>query len=99
MLLNSSKCYVMTFTRKSTFTKFTYKICNTILEQVSFVKDLGVILDKSLSFDLHIDKICNSGHNVLGFIKRRAKEFDNMLLNKHVYSALVRSRMEYANLV
>ena len=89
----------MTLTRKSTFTKFTYNICNTILEQVSFVRDLGVVLDKSLSFDLHIDKICNSGHNKLGFIKWRAQEFDDMFLTKQLYSALVRSRMEYASIV
>lgn len=89
MSLNVSKCNVMTFSKKRSFVEHHYSIDNKKLEQVSCVRDLGVILDKSLTFDFHIDKICNSGNSILGFIKRRAKEFCDISLTKLLYCSLV----------
>jgi hypothetical protein len=89
----------MTFARRKTFFEYKYHIDDNELEQISCVRDLGVILDRSLSFDSHIDRICSSGHSILGFIKRRDKEFDDISLTKMLYCSLVRSKLEYASIV
>jgi len=57
------------------------------------------MLDNSLTFKNHIQKICASGHAILGFIKRRAKEFNDIVLTKKLYCSLVQSTMEYASVV
>ena len=88
----------MSFARRKTFVEYKYHIDDDKLEQISCVRDLGVILDRSLSFDSHIDRICSSCHSILGFIKRRAREFD-ISLTKMLYCSLVRSKLEYASIV
>lgn len=45
MVLNASKCAVISFTRKRSAFAFDYKLNNTLLLRTSCVKDLGVMLD------------------------------------------------------
>lgn len=53
---------------------------------VSFL-DLETVLDSKLQFDLHIPSCVNKAKVMLGFVKRRAKEFDDPT-NKQTTSQL-----------
>ena len=78
--LNVSKCAVISFLRRNELVDATYTINGVALKRVNHIRDLGVILDSKLDFKRQIDKVVNSGHCVLGFIKRRAKELDDPYL-------------------
>ena len=57
LTLNTSKSHFMIFHRaklKSSDTKIPVILSNTILEQVTFIKFLGVIIDNKLTFECHI---------------------------------------------
>ena len=51
---NTSKCKVLTVTRKKTPIAFDYTLDGTALTRVSEEKDLGVIITSTLSWDSHI---------------------------------------------
>ena len=57
MRLNLRKCENINFTRKRYPIQFNYKISDTALMNMQYVKDLGVILDSKLSYNIHIDHI------------------------------------------
>lgn len=69
------------------------------LERVNQVKDLGVYLDSSLSFDDHHVHIQNRASSMLGFIMRSCNNFDNPLALKSLYCALVRSIFDYNSII
>ena len=78
---------------------FDYHIKSDILNRVTTTNDLGIIMDSKLSFKQHIDKIVNNGKRMLGFMKRRAKEFNDPCVAKAFYTSLVRPNLEYASIV
>lgn len=63
------------------------------------VKDLGVYIDKRLSFNYHVEEICKASLKALGFISRTTKNFHNIPCLIALYNAFVRSRLDYAALV
>jgi hypothetical protein len=104
MKLNADKCKVLKIKHRSKeeiaydfSLMFDGNNC-TNLENVSEMKDLGVIVDSELSFGNHIYDKINKAYQMLGIIKRN---FCN--INKEVfmllYKGLVRSQLEYANSV
>ena len=58
--------------KNSQFPDFTYSVGNTgkDIAKVSQEKDLGVIIDDTLSFDQHINEKINTANRVLGTIRR-----------------------------
>jgi len=68
------------------------------LEQISEEKDLGVLIDDKLKFHAHVSHIVNKANQVLGILKRtfvnRSKE-----IFIPAYVAMVRSILEYANVI
>ena len=72
---------------------------NRLLERVTSVSDLGVIYDSNLSFQYHIDFICNKSSKVLSSIMRHSKYFlksESFIL---LYNSYVRSCLTYASQV
>lgn len=61
--------------------------------------NLSVLLDENLTFKSHINKIRNSGRAVFGFIKRKAREFDDPYITKTLYCSLFRSILVYASVI
>ena len=61
-------------------------------------KDVGVIIDNKLSFDLHIAEKVNKANSVAGAIRRSFEYLDKDTFKK-LYTALVRPHLEYANAV
>ena len=97
LCLNIDKCEIMSISNKVNTLEFAYNIGGEQLKRVDSVRDLGVIFDSSLSFDLHINKVCKSAATVLGMIRRScSKDFDACTI-KRLYIALVRPILEYAS--
>ena len=68
------------------------------LQCVTQEKDIGVIFDAQLEFDKHINAKINKANAIFAMI-RRSYKFLNMEIFLHLYKALVRSNIEYANSV
>ena len=68
------------------------------LEVVDHEKDLGVIVDCELKFDLHIAEKINKASKMLGITRRSFLHLDkeSFLI---LYKALIRPHLEYANQV
>lgn len=94
--LNVSKCHSISFSRKRNSLMHNYQLNNMLLLRVTQITDLGIILDDKLSFKNHYEKIISKAKMLLGFIKRRAKEFNNVWVTKSLFCALVRPILEYA---
>ncbi|XP_045453474.1 uncharacterized protein LOC123662715 [Melitaea cinxia] len=96
MILNASKCAHIKFTRKKNIVHSKYFIQNQQLEEVSVIRDLGIILDSRLTFKDHIDYIASKAWKLLGFIRRNTADFKRTDCITRIYNALVRSILEYA---
>lgn len=97
--LNISKCKFITFCRKKTVLNYNYKINGSNLDRVQEILDLGVLLDHKLTFKLHINSVISKSNRMLGFIKRSVKDFNDPFAIASLYFSLVRSILEYANIV
>ena len=104
MKLNISKCKVLSICyNKNNIVKYDYGFDlssqnSASLEHVDSIKDLGVWMDPSLSFDDHIHDKINMANKMLGIIKRNFSDLDTnsfMLL----YKGMVRCHLEYAEAV
>lgn len=93
--INKSKCKVMTFTLKRKSILYDYVIDEQPVERVNHIRDLGVMMDSKLNFNIHYEYISNKAMNVLLFVKRQMKFFDNDII-KILYMTLVRSNLEFA---
>jgi Reverse transcriptase (RNA-dependent DNA polymerase) len=89
--LNVSKCKIMSFTRSFNPTRFAYTIGSSTLERVDFITDLGVVLDRKMTFKItyrhirHIDVTIAKGFAMLRFVKRLSKEFQDPYTFKSLY--------------
>lgn len=97
--LNIKKCVAMTFTNRSHTIIYPYAINNIELLHVNDYKDLGVIFDKTLSFNNHIKKISNNSLKKLGFLIRNTKDFTSLEAMKSLYNSLVRTSLDYCQIV
>ena len=61
-------------------------------------KDLGVLFDRKLSFDCHIQSATKKANRILGIIKRAFSHLDRISFIK-LYKALVRPILEYGNVI
>lgn len=97
---NINKCEKITFSRKNkNEIPTTYKIFNTTLKTTDTVKDLGVYIDKKISFVPHITQLVRKAKKTMGFILRNSKNFRNFQTLKLLYYALVRSQLESGMLI
>ena len=96
LLLNIGKCGVMTFSLKHILLLFDYMIDDVVLQRFDVVKDLGVIFDKKLSFNNHVETMIMSASKSLGFVLRNGRNFRNSETLSTLYFAFVRTKLEYA---
>jgi len=96
--LNCPKCKVMSFYRHLHHI-INYTLDLVPLTRVDEVNDLGILLDHRLKFDTHVALTVSRATQVLGFIKRWAKEFDDPYTTKLLYVSLVRPILEYGSCV
>jgi len=100
--LNIKKCNVLSLSYSNTIIKYKYSISvdNMIidLERCTKVRDLGLTVHSKLSFSDHITEKVNKAYSILGIIKRNFHHVDEVAFVL-LYKALVRSHLEYANIV
>ena len=68
------------------------------LETCTEEKDLGITFDENLRFDIHIDNITKKANQMLGIIKRTFSFINKEIFTK-LYKSLVRSHLEYGNVI
>ena len=61
-------------------------------------KDLGVIFDKYLLFDAHIQNKANTSNSMTGIIRRTFTFIDGEIFT-NLYKSLVRPHLEYSNIL
>lgn len=100
LLLAYNKCKHITFTKKKKHNIILncYNLNNCELENVTTIRDLGLILDTKLTLDSHADHILRKAYQILGFIMRVAKPFKQKHSLMSLYNCLVRSNLEYASI-
>lgn len=91
---NSSKCYVMSFTRARQIHQAPYSLGPETIARVNLMKDLGVLFDPSLTFHEHMVALSADCMKRLGFILRTSREFHNPKAVQLLYTALVRTKIE-----
>lgn len=94
--LNLAKCHSISFTKNRTKINFNYSLHNYSLNIFTAVRDLRVIFDSSLHFDIHIDSVINRALQMYGFVMRSSVDFVRPSTYLLLYKTLVRSQLEYA---
>ena len=79
MEFNPSKCKVLQITRARKPIPTKYFLHNQELEATNCARYLGVDLSNNLSFNNHVDRICNSANKTLGFLRRNLRVNDKKL--------------------
>lgn len=97
--LNIKKCAVMSFSRAHMQSPTNYKLNGQTIAEVEDIKDLGIIVDSSLTFHKHIEKISMQAYKVLGLITRTCRDFKNINALKSLFSALVLPILEYGSVI
>jgi hypothetical protein len=93
---NPSKCSVMTITRKLVPCKFYYNIGGTILDRVRSFKDLGVQVEDTLFWDMHVQSQVKKASRMLYYITRVIGYRAPATAKRLLYLALVRPHLEFA---
>ena len=71
-----------------------YNMDATRLKVVNVEKDLGVIIDSSLSFDEHISTVVKKANSLMGMIRRSFLYLDKDMFRR-LFTAIVRPHLEY----
>jgi len=72
---------------------------NEPLREKEWVKDLGVIIDKGMTFVMHITQLIQKTRRTMGFLMRNTGNFKNIQTFLTLYFALIRSNLEFAALI
>ena len=78
--------------------EYEYTVGNMPVKYSTNEKDLGVIIDRKLSFDLHINEKVKKANSMAGWIRRSFVYMDEVLF-KLLYTAMVRMHLEYCAVV
>lgn len=97
--LNVGKCTYTTFTRKKQYTKYEYAITGKKLTRSDKVRDLGILLDRELTFHDHIESVMSRAKRMAYFIVRNSANFKKTSTLKILYFSFVRSLLEFGVLV
>ena len=73
--------------RNNTVEKYKYSLGNHELKDVENVKDLGIIVDSELKFDLHKSTKVNKANQIMGTVRRTFKHLNNDTFPSSSYTA------------
>jgi hypothetical protein len=94
--LSPNKCVVLSI--GSNINPFNYYLNDVSLKRVSSVKDLGVWIDPLLTFDEHINKVCNAARQRSALIFKTFQSRNPILLFR-AFNTFVRPSLEYASVI
>ena len=94
--LNAAKCKVMHIGTANLNAE--YYIADQILEDTAEERDLGLLIDKSLTFHAHASTAVAKAFGVLGVIRRSFLDLNEVTL-PFLFKATVRPVLEYGNCV
>ena len=98
MDFNVIKCYIISFTRSKNPILFDYTMNGVPLQRVDEIRDLGVIITSSLSWNNHIDNIISKAARISGLIKRTLGWHASSQTTYIMYCSLVRPLLEYCSM-
>ena len=98
LVLNHGKCKVMRFGKGRSLGEALYSVNGNILEVVNSYRDLGVVVDASLKFHLHVREVVYKAGGLLSNLLRTTvcRSMDFMVA---LYVSHVRPIMEYCSCV
>ena len=101
MALSVSNCSVLSLSCRAPHNIFTatYTPGGVALQRTSTIKDLGIIVDRGLTFKPHINQIVQRAKSTWASVKRQAKEFNSAFVARSLYCTLVRPILEYCSVV
>jgi hypothetical protein len=85
----------MSFSIKIDTFCYDYNFGGAIISRPDSIKDFGIVLDRKMTFDLHINYIISRSMSMLGFVKQFGRELSDPYVLKTIYCAFVRSILEY----
>ena len=98
LCFNINKCKVLSVSR-SIKVDYNYKIDSNPIERIGTFKDLGIIVDKTLSWSSHIQAIVNKSKKVCGAIKRTVGYNAPLNVKLQLYKSLCRPNLEFSSQV
>ena len=96
MKFNSSKCHIMSITRKRNKFVAKYNLGESQLSRVDSYPYLGVVISSDLRWRYHIDSVCAKATRTLNFVKRNCYRC-SIEAKTLAYVSLVRPHLEYAS--
>ncbi|PNF29809.1 hypothetical protein B7P43_G10577 [Cryptotermes secundus] len=96
---NADKTKVITFSRKTNYLIYEYKLLHFTITRTYSVKDLGVYLDSKLHFHDHVNFTFSQCIKMLGIIRSITFNYSTLGCMFILYFTLVRSKVEYVSVV
>jgi len=97
--LNLNKCHIVRYAKRSVTIPSTYHINIHPLSVLNEIVDLGVLADDKFLFNEHLNFILPKAYAIFCFVKRNTLLFKDPYSRLSLYSAFVRSRVEYASFI
>ena len=98
MKFHPQKCSVLRITRTKSTKIFNYQLHGHTLKSETDSKYLRVTINNKLSWNNHIDNICNKANSSIAFLRRNL-QISQHHIKTNAYFTLVRPQVEYAAMV
>ena len=100
LTLNVIKSKFMLLSKKRGVNKDDFKVAlnDSTLERCSSYKYLGVYFDEKLDWKIHIKYLCEKIGKVCGYLSK-LRHCTSVTIQKMIYSAIVKSHLQYCNIV
>jgi len=101
LYFNVTKCKILHIGKNNQEIDYKMKVSEDNYDNITKCKeekDLGVIFNKYLSFDVHIQNSINKANSMIGIIRRPFTFIEGEIFT-NLYKSLVRPHLEYGNIV
>lgn len=103
MRINSNKTKFISFNKRIANTLHTdfisYNVNLSTIESTEEIIDLGILFDKKLNFKAHVATTIAKVNLIIGFIRRRHKDFRNKSITLSLYRTLALPILEYCSTI
>ena len=103
MNFHLSKCKVLTISRSMPtllnelpFTKYYYSLgLNTFIDYCDYETDLGILMNKTLNFTAHTEKLYSTANQRFGLLKRTSHFVNNQRMRRALYLTISKIIFEH----